>query len=85
MGRRNEVRTTAMITVWIGRLCEGDKLAINHRSSKKNCQHWRHCDITLPAHDNINVLLIINVSLCEPKMMPTCVVNTCKTLQVMFL
>ena len=27
----------------------------------------------------------IDVLKCEPKMMPTCVVNNCKTLQVMFL
>lgn len=49
----------------------GDGLAKNLESSKTKCHLQQHCDITLLAHDNLNVLIIIAYFIGIQKIMYT--------------
>ena len=44
-----------------------DSASKSMRSSKKDRQRWRYCGITLLAHENMNVLIIIDVSIIIQK------------------
>jgi len=64
MGRRRESLSSKNGSHSLGidrEACGGDGLATNLGSSKKGCQRRCHYGITLLAHDNIVVLIIIDV------------------------